>query len=213
MARYLFEFYQEIQKLTKSEFLNPPFPILIYNGDAKWTAPERFSELLFPSAIPKEYIPEFRYFKIAINEIPKRELVKIRNAVSAVFYIENSTAAEIEKNMKTLISLLKTVFKKDGMEIVNTIKDRILSLQNMPTDSKTITSIEDITEVLSMYETRTKQWEASVLERGIEQGIAKTQFDIAAKMITSGMSNEDIRKITGIAIDAIVKIRKKSKQQ
>ena len=29
MGRYLFEFYQEIQKFTKSELLNPAFPILL----------------------------------------------------------------------------------------------------------------------------------------------------------------------------------------
>ena len=114
MARYVFEFYQEMQILTKSKLLNPPFPILIYNGDAKWTAPKRFSERLHTSAIPKQYLPEFRYFKIAINEIPKRELVKIRNAVSAVFYIENSSTAEIAKNRKELVSLLRAVLERNG---------------------------------------------------------------------------------------------------
>jgi len=209
MARYLFEFYQEIQKLTKSDYLNPPFPILIYNGDTKWTAPECFSELLYPSAIPKEYIPEFKYFKIAINEIPKRELVKIRNAVGAVFYIENSSAEEIEKNRKTLITLLSAVLKKDGIEIVNALKDRILSLQNLPAESKTITSIEDISEVLSMYETRTKKWAESVLEQGIEQGIEKRDLEITEKMIRNKMTDSDIRKITGMAPLKIRQIRRR----
>lgn len=216
MARYLFEFYQEIQKITKADFLNPPFPILIYNGDARWSAPERFSELLYPSAIPNDYIPEFKYFKIAINELPKRELVKIRNAVSAVFYIENSNAEEIEKSRKTLISLLSDVLKKDGAEIVNAITDRILSLQKLPATSKTIQSIEDITEVLSMYETRTKQWEAAVLERGIEKGIErgiergieKNQLEIVGKMFLNGMGIDDIRKITGLSLAKIEQIRK-----
>ena len=29
MARYMFEFYQEIQRLSKAEYLNPGFPVLI----------------------------------------------------------------------------------------------------------------------------------------------------------------------------------------
>lgn len=90
MGRYLLEFYEEIQKLTKSPTLNPPFPILIYNGHDTWSPPERFSELLNPSAISKEYLPEFRYYKIAINEIPKRDLVMIRNAVLLFFILKTA---------------------------------------------------------------------------------------------------------------------------
>ncbi|HMA63837.1 MAG TPA: Rpn family recombination-promoting nuclease/putative transposase, partial [Chitinispirillaceae bacterium] len=91
MARYQCEFYQDIQKQRNEKFLSPSFPILIYNGDTKWSAPESLSELFHKSKIPSQYLPEFRYFKIAINEIPKRNLVKIRNAVSTIFYIENSS--------------------------------------------------------------------------------------------------------------------------
>jgi predicted transposase/invertase (TIGR01784 family) len=233
MARYLFEFYQETQRLSRSDLLNPPFPILIYNGDATWTAPERFSELVYASSIPKEYIPEFKYFKIAINEIPKRNLVKIRNAVAVAFYIENSTMDDIEKNRKELVTLLSEVFRKDGIEIVNIIKDRLLSLQQLPVESKTISSIEDITEVLSMYETRTKQWEASVLERGIEkgkligreegiekgiekgieQGVEKTQLEIVGKMVLNGMGDADIHKITGMPLEKIRQVRKKLRKK
>lgn len=213
MARYIFEFYQEIQRLNKSDRLNPPFPILIYNGDSQWTAPERFSELLYPSSIPKKYLPEFRYCKIAINEIPKRELVKIRNAVATVFYIENCSAEEIEKNRKALVSLLSGVLKKDGIGIVNAIKDRILSLQDITEKTKTIESIEDITEVLSMFETRTKKWEQSVLEKGIEKGIEKRDLEIVGKMLENGMSDADIRKITGLSFQKIEQIRKRVRKK
>ncbi|HEX2956007.1 MAG TPA: Rpn family recombination-promoting nuclease/putative transposase [Chitinispirillaceae bacterium] len=112
MGRYIFEFYQEIQKLSNLALLNPAFPILIYNGNAKWDAPEKFSELLHQSSIPKEYLPEFKYFKIAINEISKRELVKIRNAVAAVFYIENSSAADMTSNWKELVNPAEKCYRK-----------------------------------------------------------------------------------------------------
>lgn len=53
--------------------------------------------------------------------MPKRELVKLRNAVAAVFYIENSTPLEIEQNYKELINLLKQIFNYEGVQIVNSI--------------------------------------------------------------------------------------------
>jgi hypothetical protein len=54
-------------------------------GKQKWTDPERFIEFLYPSAVPKEYLPEFRYFKIAINEVPIGELTRISNAIAPQF--------------------------------------------------------------------------------------------------------------------------------
>jgi predicted transposase YdaD len=107
----------------------------------------------------------------------------------------------------------------NGYEIVNVIKDRMLSMEKLPAESKTITSIEDIAEVLSMYETRTKRWEASVLERGVEkgkligheEGIEKRDLEIVEKMILNNMSNAEIRKITGMSISKIEQIRRKRK--
>src|SRR5512133_1758745 len=213
MGRYLFEFYQEIEKFNHGEKLNPSFPILIYNGIEPWNAPERFSELLHHSALPKAYLPEFRYFKIAINEIPKRDLVKIRNAVAAIFYIENSSIAEMTKNWNELVTLLKCVLRKDGIEIIRAIMDRIYQIHDLPSNSKTINKINDLTEVKSMLEANTKKWEDAVLERGIEKGIEKG-IDIGVekvvrKMISNNMSTTDIRKMTGLTASKINEIRKK----
>jgi predicted transposase/invertase (TIGR01784 family) len=212
MGRYIFEFYQEVQRLTKSDLLNPPFPILIYNGNSTWDAPERFRDLLHQSAIPPEYLPEFKYFKIAINEISRRDLVKIRNAVAAIFYIENSSAADMAKNWNDLITLLRAALKKDGIEIIRAIMDRIYQIHNLPANSKTIQRIEDLTEVKSMLEANTKNWEKAVLEKGIGIGVEKNQIEMVERMAENGISNADIRKITGLPLNRIVLIRKKLKK-
>lgn len=216
MARYLFEFYQEIQVLTQGELLSPAFPILIYNGDQIWTAPERFSELLSESSVPREYIPQFKYFKIAINEISKRELVKLRNAVSAVFYIENSSAVEIQKNWNALVSVLKEVLEKDGVEIVSAIVDRIFEVHKLSKKSNIVRSIEDLNEVESMLETRTKKWEESVFEKGMEKGIEKGMEKGIEKgiekLINSGMNDSEISKIFEVSLEKVKKIRSKYKK-
>ena len=89
-------------------------------------------------------------------------------------------------------------------------------MQNLPASSKTIKTIEDLTEVMSMWETRTKKWEESILEKGIEQGVErgmergmeKRDLEITERMISNGMSNSDIRKTTGISLNKIERIRK-----
>jgi hypothetical protein len=148
MARYMFEFYDELRRKQKLKFFNPSFCILIYNGDPKWYAPERFSELLYKSSIPKEYLPEFRYFKIAINEISRRDLVRLRNAVSAVFYVENNNPVEIKENWDELVTILKEVINRTwGVEIIQELINRIFQLYKIPENSKFITGIDSLVEV------------------------------------------------------------------
>ena len=226
MARYMFEFYDELRRKSKLKFFNPPFCILIYNGDPGWYAPERFSELLYKSSIPKEYIPEFRYFKIAINEIPRRDLVRLRNAISAVFYIENNDPVESNENWDELVSILKEVVNKaGGVEIIQEIVNRIFQLYQIPKSSKLITSIDSLGEVRSMLETRAKEWEkrgiekgiekgiAKGIEKGIEKGIKKANELFAKKMIKNDESDERIAFYTGLSIKQITEIRESIKKR
>lgn len=124
-------------------------------------------------------------------------------------------------NWKELITLLKSVLEKDGIEIIRSIMDRIFEIHNLPKGSETIQKIEDLTEVKSMLETNTKNWENAVFEKGIEKGIEKgvekgigigaenMQIQMVERMAKNGMANSDIRKITGLSLARIAQIRKK----
>jgi predicted transposase/invertase (TIGR01784 family) len=220
MARYVFEFYQEVLKLNKKKRVNPVFPILIYNGDAKWTAPEQFSELLEKSSLPAKYLPEFRYFKIAINEIPKRELVKIKNAVSTLFYLENSSPEDIINNKKELISLLKAVFLKEGSEIVQVLFDWIYSKNKLSGQVEKIISIESLTEATSMLEAAVKRHNNKIKEismqqgmqqgmlQGMQQGAMQTALQVARRMLERDMSPSLIHKITSLPLKKISELKK-----
>jgi len=228
MARYVLEFYDELRRSSKQKYLNPSFCILLYSGEPKWNAPEKLSDLLLESSIPKEFLPEFRYYKIAINEIPKRDLVKLRNTVSAVFYIENNNPSGINKNYDELVYILREVIRKTGgVEIIQQIMDRIFEIYKLPQNSKMINSVEDIMEVKNMLETKTKIWEKEILEKGkeegreegfekgikkgIEKGI-KQGIDIgiektAINMIKIGETDSKIALYTGLPVEQIVELR------
>ena len=220
MARYMLEFYDELRRSGKQKFLNPSFAILLYNGEPIWNAPENLSDLFLDSSIPKEFLPEFRYYKIAINEISKRDLLRLRNAVSAVFYIENSNPSEINKNYDELVYILREVIEKTcGVEIIQQIMNRIFEIYQLPQNSKTITSIEDIMEVKNMLETKTKIWEKEILEKGIkkgkeegkaegfEKGIKKGIENTAINMIKIGETDSKIALCTGLSVEQIVELR------
>ena len=64
-----------------------------------------------------------------------------------------------------------------------------------------------------MFETKTKQWEESIFEKGIEKGIEKRDDEIVEKMILNDMCNANIRKITGVSLSKIEQIRKRVRKR
>lgn len=87
--------------------------------------------------------------------------------------------------------------------------------------SKSITNVEDLNEVLSMFETNTKKWEKAVFERGVERGFKLGinlgnklgKLEDAEKMVQLGLSTSDIRKIMGFPISRTEQLRRKRKRR
>lgn len=107
------------------------------------------------------------------------------------------------QNWNELVSLLKSVFDRNGIEIVRAVLNRIYQIHKLPADSKIINSIEDLNEVKSMLETNTKNWEKMAFETCIK----KSQFEIVEKTIINGMSNTNIRKTIRMSTKKITQIR------
>ena len=73
----------------------------------------------------------------------------------------------------------------------------------MPPTSKTIKTINDLAEVSSMLETRTKLWEEKILEKGIEKGIDMRDNAVILRLHKMGMELPFISKATGLSIEKI----------
>ncbi|MFP4364485.1 MAG: Rpn family recombination-promoting nuclease/putative transposase [Spirochaetia bacterium] len=141
-VRCITELYESFQAKTGSGKLPAVFPILLYNGDAKWTAPFRFEERVEQS-IPKEFVPHFRYFPILVNELPKESLLTIKNALSAVFYVENLSVAELNTRLDAFFSIIQD----ENLEVANLLSawfnNYLTSIENKGSvDDNIITGIE-----------------------------------------------------------------------
>lgn len=73
---------------SKAEKLPAVFPLVLYNGRDKWTAPERLADLIETKPTLGDYGVQCRYFKIAENEFGRERLLAIRNLVSTLFLAE-----------------------------------------------------------------------------------------------------------------------------
>lgn len=109
MLQYIMELYRELIYKHNSKTLPVVFPILIYNGDKKWTAPLSLQELITLPAVLKQcetYIPHFRYYPIIENAIDKKTLHNMMNVISTVFLLGTGDAEEFFKTVDRIRELL-----------------------------------------------------------------------------------------------------------
>jgi hypothetical protein len=86
---YLVDFYRDyLKERRRVKYLPPVFPIVLYNGDRKWSASTRLEELIEGYDLIGRFGVSFEYFKIAENEFGRERLLKIRNIVSTLFLAE-----------------------------------------------------------------------------------------------------------------------------
>jgi hypothetical protein len=154
--RYLAEFYEFLSHTVKGKEVPAAFPVMLYNGRDKWTASIKIQDLI-RSSIPDKYIPHFSYYTIIENEIPKEVLLKIENAVSAIFYIENSRPENLKKECHTIIKLIE----KEDPGIIRLFRrwlNNLFQTSKEEWEKDNINEhIDDLLEVKEMFETALKE--------------------------------------------------------
>ena len=89
VAYYTLAFYMDyIANYSNIEKLPALFPIVVYNGSDRWTAPDTLAELIEGEPALGDYGVACRYFKIAEREFGREQLLEICNLVSVLFLAE-----------------------------------------------------------------------------------------------------------------------------
>lgn len=197
MLRYIAELYELLIKNHKPYRLPAVFPVMLYNGEKRWTAPEDLS-ILIENSIPDKYIPRFRYYKISVNEYSKNFLIKLNNTVAALFYAENCSADEINKEIKTIVNLFKT-------EKPDEISSFIHWFRYMFQDrSDLVDEIRQLKEVKSMLRTTVQK----IAKENRLEGKLEGKLEIAQNLLKEKMPVKKIAEITGLVPEEIKKLKK-----
>src|SRR3990167_1112007 len=170
-----------IQSWQVKEKLPPVFPILLYNGDPKWTAPETLAELVEHHDLLGDFGIGFKYLKIIENEYTYEQLLQIQNIVSTLFLTENHYNLEqlghellelFEKEDKTAVSLFLNWFKMLAVD------GRI--------DSTNYRAFEKIytnqMEVRDMFATAISEKDKRLIQEGEVKGRIETLAEAEAKI-------------------------------
>ena len=117
MLNYISNFYMDlIESNKKQKELPPLFPIVLYNGSARWTAPVRFQDLVKQSQRFGRFGVRFEYFKLAENEYTPEQLLGIRNIVSTLFLAE--TDDHVERLMDELLYLFDSESDRQAVSML-----------------------------------------------------------------------------------------------
>jgi len=174
MLNYVSNFYMDYIEAHKSARKLPPlFPLVLYNGDDKWTAATDFRDLLEKPDLLKHYAPQLHYFKIAENEYSTESLLEISNLVSTLFLSERSNDIALIKSQ--LLALFKSKEDKQAISILlNWFVQLALRGKKSLNDYQELEHIyQSEEEAKTMLETTLNQYGKTFFVEGKEEGIQK----------------------------------------
>ena len=153
------------------EKLPPVLPIVLYNGNQPWWAPQELEGLFAPCPSElAEFRPRFRYLLLDEQRFSSEELSGMKNLAALVFQLEQCRSPE---DLQELVGRLQEwASSPEHRETVKRLARWVFGLlwQGKELPSETELDLEELQDRGIMLRERIKQWEVELLERGIQQG-------------------------------------------
>ena len=150
--------------------LPPVLPIVLYNGDAKWTAATDIADLI-PKApgLVARYLPKLSYLLIDENQYTEADLVGLKNLMAAVIRFEHP---ENEQALLKLIDLVNEI-SEGNPELKRTLAIWIRAvLLRQSKGTLALPKVRDLKELKMTLAERFETWAQQHEKRGIERGEA-----------------------------------------
>lgn len=212
IAHYVTGFYKDLVASNKTmKQLPPVFPILLYNGDKRWTAPTNLIDLIRAREDLGKFAPNFEYFKIAINEYSRDDLLKIKNVVSLLFLAEAHYNAELLE--QTFLEVFDRDEDKGPISLLVNWLAQLSKYGRIPVEDydKLERTSENKEEVQTMLISALKKEKQEYFQRGkLEgklEGRTEQQLEVARKMIIKGFELALIAELSGLSEEEIHKLK------
>ncbi|MGI6329067.1 MAG: Rpn family recombination-promoting nuclease/putative transposase [Dethiobacteria bacterium] len=195
-----------LKETERKDFRLPVIvPIVLYNGQAKWTVPLSFKETLDSYGLFGEYLLDFKYLLINVHAYDKKELLQLSGLIGAVFLLDQ--AKDLEEIIGRLKLLAGTIRKMKSEEFnlftawAENILTRSLSLEKKDEITGILrkTRSEEVEEMISNVERVIKK----SLEDAKNEGLEK----VAKQMLSDGENIEKIIKYTGLSREKVEKLK------
>jgi hypothetical protein len=178
VLHYIILFYRDLERQGKLENNKLPFvfPIVLYNGDALWTACTDINDMIeYPTKSLKKSGIRSRYNLVSVNALEAEKLLKLQSAVAALFYMEKGEFDTFESAceffVETIYSLSDKGLQKVLLEWLTHSTDNKEVLENVLSNTDITKSNQE--EVTTMLATYLKKRDEKLIEKGREEGIEK----------------------------------------
>ena len=183
--------------VASGQLLPPVFPIVLYNGERRWTAARDIGDLIHPA--PEglgAYRPQLRYLLLAENEYRGAQAAPLGNLVAQLFQLENArTPEQARQAVDALVPALRSP-ELDGLRQAFTVwLQRVMLPRRMP--GVAIPEVHDLLEVRAMLAERVREWTREWWEGGLQQGARDAILEVLE------MRFEQVPADAAVAIDAI----------
>jgi predicted transposase/invertase (TIGR01784 family) len=175
LMAYVALLYQDLIRtgaVAKGEKLPPVLPVVLYNGNRRWTAAEELADLIedVPGGLAR-YRPRLRYLLLDEGRYADTELLPLRNLVAALFRLENSRGiADVAQALESLIEWLKESEQENLRRAFAVWFKRVFLPARVP--GAEVPELHDLQEVKTMLAERVVEWTRQWKEEGRQEGEA-----------------------------------------
>ena len=169
---YVALLYQHLVKqktLTPAGLLPPVLPVVLYNGEAPWTAPRTLQELVQP--LEGFSRPAFEYVVLDVVHYPVEELRPVEDVVSGVFLMEQaadfSGLREVFEEMQALID--DPELEADIALLMGSVMGKLAKDEKAPR----LTTFQEVHMLLERAERWPQEWRQEGLDEGLKKGLRK----------------------------------------
>jgi predicted transposase/invertase (TIGR01784 family) len=208
LLRYMVELLNDIFQNTdknvreRKDFRLPAIvPIVLYDGNRRWTAAKSFKEYTKDYEIFGDNIINFEYLLLDLNRTADSEILPVSKLLDAAFSL-----AKMRFEKKLSPEEIKTWWAEQAL---NLSKDDVLELADWM-----LLAFKAPPKIKKMLQDTLMKGDGATMKTGIEL-FAEAFVDerkheealrIADRLKTMGMSVEDIAKATGLTVDEILQL-------
>jgi len=223
VLNYVVNLYMDLDRSRSAgEKLPPVFPIVLYNGDGRWTAATEIADLIEADPSLGDFALRFRYFKLAENEFTPERLHQIGNIVSTLFLAESRF--EYEKLLVELVALFDREEDKRAVSLlVNWFRHMAIHQRIRQQDyAQLAEAYRSSQEVRAVLTTTLEEYGQKLYEKGreegrevgreegreegVEEGLKKGRREIVLAMHLRSFPVELIADVTGPSVASVEEV-------
>jgi len=212
VAHYASSFYLDYVETQPGVRLLPPlFPLVLYNGEERWTTPEEVAALIEREPALGEYRLSLKYFKLAENEYSREALLRQRSIISLLFLAE--AHYDLSLLYGPLVSLFEEEPDRQAVQVFLNWFEQLVVRGYRPAVDLAVIEREyaNVEEVQSMLIKAIERDREQLLKtgeaRGRAEGEAKARAERNQQIVTAmhdrGFERSLIADIVGLRADEV----------